>query len=111
MIEKQVAVHDGTRALQKAIDGRADRKARAEDTQLSARLSEQQKAVLAEATNIIEALKAEGTAVALTEVFEALRDEMKRAQERLEKGEVGPATQDIEQDIIDALKEMITPFR
>jgi hypothetical protein len=60
---------------------------------------------------IIDMLNREGTAVAFSEVFEELRADMQRVQSRLAKSDVSLATQVIESDILDTLKEMIRGFR
>jgi hypothetical protein len=111
MISMQIAVYDGTKGLHKIIEDHAEKTPRAEDKQILVKLSEKQRAIIAEATKAIEILQVEGAAVAFPEVFKVLREDMKRVQECLQMGDVGSATQAIEQDIIDALKEMITPFR
>jgi hypothetical protein len=111
MIEMQIAVYDGTKGLQKIIEGHTDKKPSPEDNEIAIKLSEKQKAIIAEATKATDILKAEGTAVAFAEVFELLRDDMKCVQKCLGMSDVGTATQAVEQDIINTLKEMITPFR
>jgi hypothetical protein len=107
MLDLQVAVFDGTRALNKVIEGHADKMPRPKDKQTAVKLLEKQKAVIVEATAAIEMLKTQGAAAAFPEVFEELRADMKRVQCRIDLNDVGSTTQAIEQDIIDTLREMI----
>lgn len=107
MHDLQVALTDGTKALHKAIDGTPDKKPRPEDLRAALKLADSAKAIVAEATGAIEMLEKDGSAVAFVEVVKALREDLRRVQARLEKGEVGTVTQAIEKDSLDTLKEMI----
>ncbi len=111
MLDLQTAVYDGTKGLHKAIEGNADKKPRPRDRQAALKLSDDEKAIIAEATKTIDLLNAEGSAVAFTEAFQELREDLKRVQSRLASSDVGPATQALQQDIIDTLKEMVAGFR
>jgi len=75
------------------------------------KLSDQEKDIVAEANKALEILRAEGSAVAFTEVFDQLRQDMKIVQRRLGVVDPGKVTQSIETDIIDTLKEMIAALK
>jgi hypothetical protein len=104
----QTAVRDGARALQMAIDANPDKKAQPENLRTASKLAAQQRAVIAEANRAIKMLKAEGANVAFPEIFDQVRADMIRVRQRLKNGAVGPATQALQADIIDTLKEMTT---
>ena len=114
MLDRQTAVYDATKALQQAIEATPDRWPRPQDEMTFAELRADQQAIIAEANRAIAMLRAEGTAVAFPEVFEQVRDDMKRVERRLMLQDAGSATQAIEQDIIETLKEIVsalTPTR
>src|SRR5262245_43427957 len=50
MLDLQIAVYDGTRALNKVIEGHADKKPGPKDKQISVKLSKKQNAIVVEAT-------------------------------------------------------------
>jgi hypothetical protein len=111
LLDIQIAVARGTEALHKVIEGTPDKKARAIDRQAALKLSDAEKDIIAEATKTIAMLKAGQLTVAVIEVVQGLRDDMKRVQRRLTISDVGIDTQAIEQDIIDTLKEMIRSLK
>jgi hypothetical protein len=80
---------------------------RDEDRRTAVALSDNEKDIIVEATNAIELLEAEGSAVAFTRALRDLREDMLHVQRRLEISDVGMDTQGIEQEIIDTLKEVI----
>jgi hypothetical protein len=107
MLDRQIAVYNDTRNLQKVITGTAGKTPRPEDRRAALKLAADVKEIVAEATRAIDLLEAEGSAAAFREVFEALREHAQRVRRRLEVCDVGDTTQAIEQDIIDTLQEMI----
>jgi len=111
MHDLQRAVYDGTKALQKAIEGNADKKPRPREVQTAVMLAAKQRTIVEETTKAIKILEAEGSAVAFTEVFDQVRDDMKNVQRRLELRDVGRANQALQEDIIDTLQEMIKSLR
>ena len=111
MLDIQIALHDGTKRLCKAVQGNTDKEPRPEDKQIALKLSDKQKTAIVEATTAINMLRAEGVAVSFPEVFEGLRTDMKRVQNRLAMSDVGLATQTIQKDIIETLKEMIRALK
>jgi hypothetical protein len=111
MLDVQITVSDATAGLHKVIQGTAEKKPRPKDKKVALTLFDKQKDLIAEATKIIAMLKAEESAIAIVEVFEMLRDDMKRVQSRLKVGDVGTDTQATEREIIDQLKEMIKSLK
>src|SRR5262245_22796033 len=106
ILDLQIAVHEGTRSLHKVIQDTPDKKPRPEDQQAALKLVASQEDIILEATKAIDMLEAEKVAVTLLEVFREVRKDMERVQRRLKMSDVGMDTQAVEQEIIDALKEM-----
>jgi hypothetical protein len=104
-LDMQIAVHKGTVRLDKVIKNTANKMPRSNDRQAALKLSDDEKDIVAEATKAMDILKA--AAVAFPEIFDQMREDMKRVQSRLANGDVGLETQAIEQDIIDTLKDMM----
>ncbi len=67
--------------------------------------------IVAEANKALQLLEEDGTAVAVPQVLEQCRDDMKAVQARLFKTDVGPFTQQMEEEIIAALKEVIEALK
>ncbi len=111
MLAMQIEVSKGTEALHKAVQGIPRKHLRPKEKQASLKLSIEQKAILREATTAIALITADGSAVAFDEVFQELRVDMKRIQRRLEINDVGLATQALEKDVIDTLKEMVAALQ
>ena len=63
--------------------------------------------ILLEADRAQTLLLDEGSSVAFPEVVDQMRDDMQQVVQRLAQGKVGRITQGIEEDIIEALEEMI----
>ncbi len=108
MLDMQTAVNDRTINLHKVIQATPHRKPRPEDLQALRRLAARQLDTIDEAARATALLEADNSAVAFTEVFQALRKDMERLHRRLKAGDVGPDTQAIERDICETLKEMLS---
>jgi hypothetical protein len=111
MHDLQAALLDGTKALQKVIDGNPGKKLRPEDRRAALRLAEMARGVVAEGNAILNMLKKEDSAVAFCEVLEELIADARRVQYRLEKVQVGAVTQTLAQDVLDTLDEMLHAVR
>jgi hypothetical protein len=107
MLNIQTAVHKGTRNLHKVIEGNDDKKPRPEDKKTALELSSLVKNSIAEVDRVIAILEPERAAFAFLEVVRGLRGDMRRVRGRLEMADVGPDTQDLEEKIIETLKEMV----
>ncbi len=111
MLQMQIDVHESTIRLDQAIARNANRQPTRSDLQKSLRLSDREGEIVKEADQAVQLLEAEGSAVAFTEVFVQVRDDMKTVQRRLGKADVGKVTQVIEDEIIATLKEMIEALK
>jgi hypothetical protein len=105
LLDLQQTVHHRTVVLAKAF------KSTPEDRLASITLAQSQKAIVAEATSAVDMLKEEGAAGAIVELLQLLREDMRRIQQRLERGEIGPETQAIQAETIDTLKELVWALR
>jgi hypothetical protein len=111
MHDIQSAVCSDTKALDKIIQGNADQKPSAEDRQAAKKLADKMVETVTVATEIIDMLGAAGSAIAFPEAFQEIREDMKRVRRRLELGDAGIATQNLELDIIDTLTEMLKALK
>jgi hypothetical protein len=107
MLMMQIQVLGGTEETDRAILKNADKKPNRDNKLASLKLSDTEKEIIQEANKCIQILESEGSAVAFPEVFQQLRSDMMHVQKRLDVADVFATTQDIENDIIDTLKEMI----
>jgi len=103
MLEMQKAVYDGTVALDKKPLGQRDRADQIE----ASRLSGKEAAIVAEVDKAMVLLQEDGTSVAFPEAVEQLREDMETVMVRLDEGKTSTITQGIEQDIIEALEEIV----
>lgn len=105
ILDKQIAVSDGVSALHKAIEGNGDKKPRLEDRKAALALAEKQTVVIREMRRYIDKIRAEATYFP-AEIEGVYRD-MRRFNIFLVRCDLGPSTQAIATDIIDALKEFL----
>lgn len=73
----------------------------------SRELANQEDELAREADKALNVLREEGSSVAFPEAVEQLREDMRTVAGRLARNDVGELTQTIEQDIIEALEELI----
>jgi hypothetical protein len=111
VLDKQMAVYDGTKKLHKVIQDTPNKKPRPADQQASLKLAALEQDLIREVTKVIDVLKAEETLTAFTEVFREVRKDMERLQLRLKRCDVGKDTQALEQDLIETFQEMIAGFK
>jgi hypothetical protein len=107
MLAMQLEVYSGTLAVHKSMVEANQTPPRREDVQKSLQLASREADIVKEALGAIRLLEEEGSAIAFPRVFEELRDDMITVQNRLNRVDVGPFTQAIEEDIIRTLREMI----
>ena len=103
MLELQVKVLEET----KRLDQVPPEQRNFELNMQAAKISFEQRKILLAADRALALLQEEGSSVAFPEVVGQARDDMEQVAARLAKAKVGLTTQGIEQDIIDALQEMI----
>ena len=111
MLAMQIAVKDGTVALDKIIMGNPDKKSSRNEDQKALELSDKEDEISKEANKALSLIEAEGSAVAFAEVFKQVIGDMNTAAGRLRRADVGDVTVAIENDIIDALKEMVEALK
>jgi len=111
MLAMQIAVKDGTVALDKIITGNPDKKSSRAEDQKALELSDKEDEISKEANKALTLIEAEGSAVAFAEVFKQVLGDMNTTAGRLRRADVGEVTVAIEDDIIDALKEMVAALK
>ena len=111
MLAMQIAVKDGTVALDKIITGNPDKKSSRAEDQKALELSDKEDEISKEANKALSLIEAEGSAVAFAEVFKQVLGDMNTTAGRLRRADVGEVTVAIENDIIDALKEMVAALK
>jgi len=103
MLKMQTAVYDATVTLNEKPADQRDRSDRIE----ASRLAGKEAKIVAEADKAMVLLREDGTSVALPEALAQLREDMESVMVRLNEAKTGQITQGIEQDIIEALQEII----
>lgn len=103
MLKMQQAVLDSTVLLDRKPAGQRDRTDEIE----ASRLARREQQIVAEVDKASLLLREDGSAVAFPEAVGQLREDMELIAERLTQAKIGSATQRMEQDVVDALKEMI----
>jgi ribosomal protein L18E len=109
MLQMQEIVNADSQRISQRIYGLG--KAQREDELASRRLSDEEEKIVAEADHAIAVIEAEGSAVAFTEVFHQVRNDMAQVSRRLGRVDLGPETLAIEEDIVATLKEMIEALK
>jgi hypothetical protein len=110
ILELQIAVHKETVGLAGLNKDSADR-ARPRNQKVFLALSKNENKLVVAVTGAVGMLESEGSAAAVLEVLQQMREDMKRVQRRLEMGDVGRDTQAVEEDIIETLREMIESLK
>ena len=111
MLKIQVEVSEGTKRLATVVQDRPDKKLHPEDHRVALNLSGKQNGIVVEATKAIAIIKAEGSATAFANAVQLLRADMILIQRRLANSDIGSATLDGQQEIIDTLQEMIESLK
>jgi hypothetical protein len=107
MLRLEREVYDGTVRLDKVPPVQRDHNHEIE----SGRLSHKQTDIVVEVDKALMLLREEGSAVALPEAVQQMRDDMQQVVHRLAQGRVESITQGIELDIIAALEEIIDALK
>ncbi len=103
MLEAQVKVYEGTLLLAEVSPENRDHRHEIE----AARLSRKESLIVRDADKALLLLQEEGSSVAFPETVLQMREDMQQVTGRLGEVEVGPITQGLEQDIIEALEEAV----
>jgi hypothetical protein len=107
MLQMQEEVYEGTVRLDKIP---AAQRTHNHDIEAS-RLSGKESQIVVEVDKAALVLREEGSAVAFPEAIEQMRDDMQQVVLRLAQTKVDKITQGVEEDIIAALKDMITALK
>jgi hypothetical protein len=111
MLALQIEVYEGTKRVHVTIQANDRQKPTRNEDLKSGELSAREGVIVSEASKALQLLEEDGTAVAVPQVLEQCRDDMKAVQARLFKTDVGPFTQQVEEEIIAALKEVIEALK
>ncbi|MFM7291101.1 MAG: hypothetical protein ACKO6B_07710, partial [Planctomycetia bacterium] len=103
MLRAQRAVLAGAEKLAAEERPQTDRERQLE----SVRLSREQQAIGSDATKALTLVRDDGSAVAIPEALEQVRDDAGQAALRLSRADVGGTTRGILQDLVTSLEEMI----
>ncbi len=103
MLAMQVLVNASTVDLDKTPKGEWNTRHFGRSTELAG----QEDDIGLEADKALTLLKEEGSSVAFPEAVVQIRQDMRTVARRLERSEVAQLTQDVENDIVESLKEMI----
>ena len=103
MLQKQETVNNATLAIHAVpVDNRTDR-----HRNRSVELARNEEEISLLAAKALTLLKEEGSSVAFPEAVEQIRDDMLTVARRLERVDVAEITQNIEEDIVEGLREII----
>jgi hypothetical protein len=107
MLQMQEEVYEGTVRLDKVPLAERTHNQEIEASRLSSRQSQ----ITVEIDKALLLLRDDGSAVAMLEAAGQIRDDMQQVAERLVQTKVDKITQNIEEDIISALKEVIEALK
>jgi hypothetical protein len=111
MLAMQLEVQAGNRRVWSVVLTLEKQKMTRAEEQTSQDLSRREGEIVKEANKTLQLLSSEGSAVAFAMSLENVRDDMGNIEKRLDKYDAGEFTQQMEQDVIDALKEMIEALK
>jgi len=103
MLDAQMKIYEGTKRVDRVPEAERDHDQEIE----AARLSREESLIVREADRALVLLREEGSSMAFPETVSLMRDDMQHVMERLADVKVGTLTQELEQDIIEALEETI----
>jgi hypothetical protein len=107
MLDMQQEVYEGTVRLDKVPVPERTHNHEIEASRLSGKESQ----IVVEVDKALLLLREDGSAVAMLEAAGQMRDDMQQIVERLAQTKVGRVTQNVEEDVIAALKEMIDALK
>jgi hypothetical protein len=111
MLQMQTEVYQATKTIDGIVQKSESKKPEKPEIQKSQVQADKENEIIFEANKTIEILRNEGSAVAFPRIFEEVVIDMGRIKERLNAANVGSDTQFIEQQVIDALKEMLEALK
>ena len=101
MLRAERGVLSGTEKLADSADSGRERQLEA------ARLGREQTKIAGEATKALTLVRDDGSAVAIPQALEQIRDDSLQAAARLSRGDVGGTTRGVLQDIVTGLEELL----
>ncbi len=107
MLQMQEEVYEGTLRLDQVPAAERTHNDEIEASRLSGRETQ----IVVEIDKALSVLRDDGSAVAFLEATEQLREDMQQVVQRLAEAKIGTTTQNIEEDVINALKEMIDALK
>jgi len=111
MLALQIEVKEGTVNLDKDIRKTQSKKPDVTHHTRSHKLRDKEEEIAREAAMALKIIETEGSAVAFAEVFKQVSGDMEVVVRRLAKTDTGKITVQIEDDIIETLKEMIDALK
>ncbi len=107
MLQMQEEVYEGTVRLDKVPSAERTHNHEIESSRLSGKESQ----ILVELDKALLLLRDDGSAVAFLEAAQQMRDDVEQIVQRLAQAKVGRLTQNSEEDVLAALKEMIEALK
>jgi hypothetical protein len=107
MLAMQQEVYEGTMRLDKVPQAERTHNHEIESSRLSGKESQ----ILVDVDNAAMLLRDDGTAAAMAEAVQQIREDVQQVVPRLAQSKVGKLTQDLEKDVITALQEMIETLK
>jgi hypothetical protein len=107
MLQMQEEVYEGTQRLDKVPPAERSHNDEIEASRLSGRETQ----IVVEIDKALSVLRDDGSTAAFLEAAEQLREDMQQVVQRLAQAKVGQTTQNIEEDVITALKEIIDALK
>jgi hypothetical protein len=111
MLEEQQKVYGETKSLDRDLQSAVDALSRNTVSQKSSDQAGIEQGIVKECDKVITVLESEGSTVAFPEAFRQLRNDMQNVVARLKISDVGGLTQNIEEDIVQTLKDMIADLQ
>ena len=107
MLAMQQEVYEGTIRLDKVPEAERTHNHEIESSRLSGKESQ----IVVEVDKALMLLRDDGTAAAMAEAAQQIREDMQQVVPRLAQVNVGKVTQSLEEDIITAMREMIDTLK
>ncbi|HLW66171.1 MAG TPA: hypothetical protein VKS79_12740 [Gemmataceae bacterium] len=111
MLAIQIEVYEGTKRVHGVILTYPDKKPTRAEEQRSQQLSTREGEIVKLASKTMQLLEDEGSASAFALSLQSVQEDMGNIEKRLDKYDVAQMTQKIEEDVIQALKDMIEALK
>src|SRR5262249_33979202 len=111
MLAIQIEVYEGTKRVHGVVLTYPDKKPTRAEEQRSQQLSTREGEIVKLATKTMQLLEDEGSSSAFALSLQSVQEDMGHIEKRLDKYDVALMTQRIEEDVIQALKDMIEALK